>query len=322
MSNSDISNVNLSATRLFAILIILFFSIGPILLSGFLPAFVDIPSMAVTVGMTFALLLFNFGNDFIRFVPRSFVMLYTRTPVGNKRFAEIAYYGSRYSIGCGAFGTCVGLVIMLQDLSDPSKIGVGMAVALLTFLYGIVAAEFFFVPLHRAYSEDEEYLNKRAAFPMKDLIYGGCVVVFMLLTFFIPLLCFSSYDWNDTQDKGEAIIRTGYEIELPQIVFNPAGNRATKTGWVRVVAKTHSYDVRSLFEKDNSFGVCIVNRVRAKLLNELLKHTSEQLADPKVRKQLTIEFKDLMNSEIAIYTGLLNEGESVEDVLITDYVVR
>ena len=44
-------------------------------------------------------------------------------------------------------GTLIGLVLMLQDLSDPSKIGVGMAVALLTTLYGAFVANLFCIPI-------------------------------------------------------------------------------------------------------------------------------------------------------------------------------
>jgi len=47
----------------------------------------------------------------------------------------------------GMIGTLVGLVQMLQNLSDPSKIGGGMATALLTTLYGAMAANMFFIPL-------------------------------------------------------------------------------------------------------------------------------------------------------------------------------
>ncbi|MEZ6014495.1 MAG: MotA/TolQ/ExbB proton channel family protein [Planctomycetota bacterium] len=47
----------------------------------------------------------------------------------------------------GMIGTLVGLVQMLQDLSDPGAIGIGMAVALLTTLYGAMAANMVFIPL-------------------------------------------------------------------------------------------------------------------------------------------------------------------------------
>ncbi len=47
----------------------------------------------------------------------------------------------------GMIGTLVGLVQMLQSLDDPSKIGKGMAVALLTTLYGAVIANVVCIPL-------------------------------------------------------------------------------------------------------------------------------------------------------------------------------
>lgn len=47
----------------------------------------------------------------------------------------------------GMIGTLVGLVQMLQNLADPSKIGGGMATALLTTLYGAMAANMVFIPM-------------------------------------------------------------------------------------------------------------------------------------------------------------------------------
>ncbi|MFH7320350.1 motility protein A [Desulfurivibrio sp. D14AmB] len=47
----------------------------------------------------------------------------------------------------GMIGTLVGLVQMLSNMSDPAAIGPGMAVALLTTLYGAVLANFLFIPL-------------------------------------------------------------------------------------------------------------------------------------------------------------------------------
>ena len=47
----------------------------------------------------------------------------------------------------GMVGTLIGLVAMLQTLDDPSKIGGGMAVALLTSFYGALASNLLFIPL-------------------------------------------------------------------------------------------------------------------------------------------------------------------------------
>ncbi|MEZ5288942.1 MAG: MotA/TolQ/ExbB proton channel family protein [Vicinamibacterales bacterium] len=47
----------------------------------------------------------------------------------------------------GMVGTLIGLVQMLQSMSDPSSIGPAMAVALLTTLYGAVLAFLVFIPI-------------------------------------------------------------------------------------------------------------------------------------------------------------------------------
>lgn len=47
----------------------------------------------------------------------------------------------------GMIGTLVGLVQMLQNLSDPSAIGGGMATALLTTLYGAMIANMLCIPI-------------------------------------------------------------------------------------------------------------------------------------------------------------------------------
>ena len=47
----------------------------------------------------------------------------------------------------GMIGTLIGLIQMLSQLDDPSKLGSGMAVALITTLYGAFLANLFFIPI-------------------------------------------------------------------------------------------------------------------------------------------------------------------------------
>jgi len=53
----------------------------------------------------------------------------------------------KYAPAFGMIGTLIGLVIMLQNMDDPSKIGPGMAVALITTLYGAIMSNLVFLPL-------------------------------------------------------------------------------------------------------------------------------------------------------------------------------
>ncbi len=73
---------------------------------------------------------------------------------------EVSYLSERHATGAdvvavlgtlapamGMIGTVIGLVQMLQTMSDPSTIGPAMAVALLTTLYGAILANLVFNPM-------------------------------------------------------------------------------------------------------------------------------------------------------------------------------
>ena len=68
----------------------------------------------------------------------------------------------RFAPAFGMIGTLIGLVSMLGDMEDPSGIGAGMAVALLTTLYGAIMANVVFLPLADKLSlkSEEEVLVK------------------------------------------------------------------------------------------------------------------------------------------------------------------
>jgi len=66
-----------------------------------------------------------------------------RHEIGASVFKNLGSYCPAF----GMIGTLIGLVQMLQNLSDPSQIGAGMAVALLTTLYGAFVANLLCIPL-------------------------------------------------------------------------------------------------------------------------------------------------------------------------------
>ncbi|MEK9673840.1 MAG: MotA/TolQ/ExbB proton channel family protein [Rhodospirillaceae bacterium] len=73
-----------------------------------------------------------------------------------RRMAEL-------SPAMGLIGTLIGLVQMLGNLDDPSKIGPSMAVALLTTFYGAVLSNMVFTPLANKLernSTDEALINQ------------------------------------------------------------------------------------------------------------------------------------------------------------------
>ena len=78
----------------------------------------------------------------------------------------------KYAPAFGMIGTLVGLVVMLQNMDDPAKIGPGMAIALLTTLYGALIANGVALPLadRLAMRSAEEVL-------MKTIIIKGVMAI-------------------------------------------------------------------------------------------------------------------------------------------------
>ncbi len=101
---------------------------------------------------------------------------------------EISYVEERHKMGkkiidalgaaapaFGMVGTLIGLVQMLRTLDDPSKIGGGMATALLTTLYGAVIANLFCIPLAgklEARSKEEIMIRELTLAGLLSLVEG------------------------------------------------------------------------------------------------------------------------------------------------------
>src|SRR3990167_229377 len=72
----------------------------------------------------------------------------------------------------GMVGTLIGLVDMLKKLDDPSKIGAGMAVALITTFYGVVIANLVCMPL----AGRLDTLSKKELF-VKEIVMEGVISI-------------------------------------------------------------------------------------------------------------------------------------------------
>ena len=70
----------------------------------------------------------------------------------------------------GMIGTLIGLVMMLQDLSDPDSIGPSMAVALITTFYGSVIANYIAIPI----------ANKLKVFSAEEILIKEVLIEGML----------------------------------------------------------------------------------------------------------------------------------------------
>ena len=54
---------------------------------------------------------------------------------------------AEYAPAFGMIGTVIGMILMLQNISDPESLGAGLSVALLTTLYGTIVANMLLGPL-------------------------------------------------------------------------------------------------------------------------------------------------------------------------------
>ncbi|MEO1277479.1 MAG: motility protein A [Planctomycetota bacterium] len=98
---------------------------------------------------------------------------------------------AKYAPAFGMIGTLLGLIFMLRSMDDPSAIGPGMAVALITTLYGAMIANLFASPIADKLSakDAEELLVKTIIVTGVMSIQSGDnprVVESKLLTFLPP----------------------------------------------------------------------------------------------------------------------------------------
>jgi len=91
-----------------------------------------------------------------------------RHTLGQSVFKAMATYAP----ALGMIGTLIGLVQMLQAMDDPSAIGPGMAVALITTFYGALTANLIFLPIAAKLKlrSDQEVL-------IKEVIISGILAI-------------------------------------------------------------------------------------------------------------------------------------------------
>jgi chemotaxis protein MotA len=64
-----------------------------------------------------------------------------------RQAAKVWESAGGYSPTIGILGAVMGLIHVMENLSDPSKLGAGIAVAFVATIYGVGAANLFFLPI-------------------------------------------------------------------------------------------------------------------------------------------------------------------------------
>ena len=89
---------------------------------------------------------------------------------GQAIFSSMGYYAPAF----GMIGTLIGLIAMLKNMTDPSSIGTGMAVALITTFYGAILANLIFLPLAgKLRNRSDEEIS------LKEMIIEGVLAIQM-----------------------------------------------------------------------------------------------------------------------------------------------
>ena len=93
----------------------------------------------------------------------------------HKKGQQIFNSCGAYAPAFGMIGTLIGLIAMLKRLEDPSAIGEGMAVALITTFYGALMANLIFLPIAgklKNRSDDEVILKEMIIEGVLSIQYG------------------------------------------------------------------------------------------------------------------------------------------------------
>jgi len=89
--------------------------------------------------------------------------------------AEMLTAIGTYAPSMGMIGTLVGLVLMLQNMSDPSSIGPSMSIALLTTFYGALLANIIALPMSgklKTRSKEELLIHEIILVGIQSLVAG------------------------------------------------------------------------------------------------------------------------------------------------------
>ena len=77
-----------------------------------------------------------------------------------------------YAPTIGILGAVLGLIHVMENLSDPSKLGGGIAVAFVATVYGVGSANLFFLPM----SSKLKYLIEQEVV-MREMLIEGLVSI-------------------------------------------------------------------------------------------------------------------------------------------------
>ncbi|MEC7241398.1 MAG: MotA/TolQ/ExbB proton channel family protein [Myxococcota bacterium] len=163
--------------------------VAGILSGAALQSFVDPPSVFIVVGVIVGGALASFSPSQIS---TAFEDGFSGGTVESERAHEsssVFFRLSELSVAAGIVGTLLGLVMMLQQMDDPTAIGPAMAVALLTLLYGIMLSELVFRSFAASILERSGFSAQSESSPFRKNRTGMMIFpLFIVLSAFFTML--------------------------------------------------------------------------------------------------------------------------------------
>jgi flagellar basal body-associated protein FliL len=303
-------------SRLIGFFLFGFFVCLTIFWNGNILGFLSLETFLIVFGGVFALLLLTYGRDFFRFLVHAFAAFFFE-PAKNKLFAEIAAMGGRYIAGMGAVGSAIGLITMLMSLDDPSRLGCGMALAMLSVLYGVIGT-FLFISLGHFFSEKTEGANAEKA-PFLKALVSVILIFFVFLGFTVLLTLLTSFSPKELPMPPVMPEINGDEVVMPPVVANISQTQGTRYVKFVAVFKLSSPSITNYFEpcsRKNPQG--IFNKIRARLNETASDKSLSGLLPMDSKKRLAAELK----TEVNHLLKMQNASGSVKEVYFPEYLIQ
>lgn len=192
--------------------------------SGGLMMYVDLPSLIIVGGVSAGVMLVCFTPAQLWGAVVTLLNAGAGRGAGHRAEAA-AVFGRAYQVvwGVGLVGTLFGLIAMLADLSDPSAIGAGMAVALIMVAYSALLAELIIAPCKQIVLNDfhpptaETSVSEVPSESVSEgsMMWKGVTVVSIMITvYFVTVVNFVEVNQGERTDTVVRQINQAFSEEV------------------------------------------------------------------------------------------------------------
>ncbi|MEN9360978.1 MAG: hypothetical protein RL095_2513 [Verrucomicrobiota bacterium] len=267
--------------------------------------FYDMPSLLIVFGVSLAIVMARHGQDaWRRLLPAMFLSPCTRRQQADEELAKLVKTAIGSAWLSGGFGLLVGLILLLANLNDPTKLGGALAVSILCPLYAFVLHLWLFVTIGWAQSSEEG----TTAIPEPSLARKAGL---MALTPFSAILILSficSYNPEEGQrihgsQIGEAVPDDEFDFGVIEAnLAGPEKKQLIKVNLVLCVAPgSSSFCSEAVLGKQGWSGNSLdcSHRIRARLQEEMSTWTLASIEAPDARQKLAEKLLNLARETIA-----------------------